>query len=166
MTKTFALALTSLALSGCGPAANPNDAGSDAFVASAVDASVGTDAASATVDAGNDTGPAATACADSAFIDLTGGSANDRMVMVPRGTLTFDNPCITIRAGQAVMFMWDFGAHPLAPGVPGAHHVDPSPIVAQSTGSLYEPTFPTAGDYPYYCTRHTGPMRGVVRVVP
>lgn len=163
MPKTLALTLTTLALMACGPAATAEDAGNDAF--RAVDASV--DAASPAMnDAGNDTGAAATACAASAFLDLTGGTANDRMVMVPRGTLTFDNPCITIRAGQAVMFMWDFSAHPLAPGVPGAHHVDPSPIVAQSSGSLYEPTFPTAGDYPYYCTRHTGPMRGVVRVVP
>ena len=146
------------ALSACGTTAN-TDAGTDAFAA-VVDASTVT-----TSDAGNDTGAAAPVCAESAFIDLTAAPANDRMIMVQRGTLTFDNPCITIRAGQAVMFMWDFTAHPLAPGNPGGP-ADASPIAAQTTGSLYTPTFPAAGDFPYYCTRHPGPMRGIVRVVP
>lgn len=160
---TIALGLAPAALYGCG---GSDPATPDAALAA--DAASGSDAAS-----GDDTGPASTAlhgCEESDFIDLTTGPADSRMVMVPRGTTRFDFPCITIRAGQAVMFMWDFAAHPLAPGVaPGQTGMgtEPSPIEPQSTGELYEPVFPTAGDYPYYCTLHHGAgMVGVVRVLP
>jgi plastocyanin len=116
-------------------------------------------------------GPATHDCEEADFVDLTAGDADSRMIMVPSGTSTFDQPCITIRAGQSVMFMWDFAAHPLeagvAPGHPG-ESTEPTPIEPQTTGSLYTVAFPTAGDYAYYCTVHfhsTG-MYGVVRVVP
>lgn len=124
-------------------------------------------------DAGTDAGggpPATHDCAEADFVDLTAGAADDRMIMVPRGTYTFDNPCITIRAGQAVMFMWDFSMHPLmagvAPGHPGTSDA-PTPIVSQATGVLYEPTFPDPGSYAFYCGNHFhSGMYGVVRVVP
>lgn len=109
-------------------------------------------------------------CAEADFEDLTGGTADDRMIMVPRGTLTFDHPCITIREDQAVMFMWDFAAHPLmagvAPGHPGESDL-PTPITAQTTGALYEVAFPDPGNYAFYCGTHFhSGMYGVVRVVP
>jgi len=92
------------------------------------------------------------------------------MIMVPRGTTTFDHPCMTISAGQAVMFMWDFSMHPLVAGVAPGHTgtgTEPSPIVSQTTGELYEPAFPAAGDYPFHCGTHGhGGMYGVVRVLP
>jgi plastocyanin len=107
-------------------------------------------------------------CGGSDFVDLTASAPDDRMIMVPRGTFTFDNPCITISAGQAVMFMWDFAMHPLQPGVAPGHPgtgTEPSPIVARTTGALYEVTFPAAGDYPFYCgTHYHSGMYGVVRV--
>lgn len=162
MSPRFALALA-LALAGCGsssPGADAGTPGTDAGTA-------GTDAP-AEIDGG---GAVVThGCGDSDFVDLTGGTPDDRMIMVPRGTRTLDQPCITISAGQAVMFMWDFAMHPLQPGVAPGHPgtgTEPSPIVAQTSGALYEATFPAAGDYPFYCgvDYHSG-MYGVVRVVP
>lgn len=93
------------------------------------------------------------------------------MIMVPSGTSLFDQPCITIRAGQSVMFMWDFSAHPLAPGVAPGHpgtSSEPTPIEPRSTGALFTPVFPGPGDYAYYCSTHfhSNAMYGVVRVVP
>jgi plastocyanin len=92
------------------------------------------------------------------------------MVMVPPGTFEFDFPCMTIRAGQDVMFMWDFADHPLRSGIaPGETGVgtEPSPIEPQDTGSLYTETFSTPGFYPYFCEAHSDlAMFGVIRVVP
>jgi len=145
-----------------------------------VDAGVEPDAGPVAVDAGPvevDAGPAEAdagapvaalnGCADADFLDLRAATANDRMIMVPRGTNTFDNPCITIAPGQEAIFMWDFASHPLAPGAaPGqSGGTEPSPIVPQTSGALYTVAFPTAGDYPYYCTLHASSgMTGVVRV--
>lgn len=128
---------------------------------------------------GSDSGPAVDApmagpplhdCQEADFVDRTTGADDTRMVMVPTGTTEFDPPCMTIRAGQSVMFMWDFSAHPLgvgvAPGHPGTS-TTPTPIEPQTTGMLYTVAFPDAGDYAYYCTTHFhSGMLGVVRVVP
>jgi plastocyanin len=122
---------------------------------------------------GNDAGPPGPTlhgCSNADFVDRTAGSDDSRMIMVPNGTLSFDFPCMTIRAGQAVMFMWDFVDHPLEPGVaPGeeGQGTEPSPILPQETGSLYTATFDTPGTYPFYCTvHHDASMVGVIRVVP
>jgi plastocyanin len=162
LTPTPSIVLA-LALGACSASTPATDAGPVATDAGPT----GTDTG-ASADAGGV--PALHGCAEADFIDLRAGTPDDRMIMVPTGTLMFDFPCITISAGQAVMFMWDFALHPLAPGVaPGrtGTGTEPSPIVAQSTGMLYEPVFPTAGDYPFYCTlHHAGAMVGVVRVLP
>ena len=109
-------------------------------------------------------------CGEADFLDRTAGTDDSRMIMVPRGTTRFDYPCMTIRAGQSVMFMWDFASHPLAPGVaPGQSGTgtEPTPIPVQTTGELTTIAFPTAGDYPYYCSaHHAAGMVGVVRVLP
>lgn len=116
-------------------------------------------------------GPATHDCEEADFLDLTAGSDDSRMIMVPTGTTMFDQPCITIREGQSVMFMWDFSMHPLgagvAPGHPGTS-TEPTPIEPQTSGSLYTALFPSAGDYAFYCETHfhTDAMYGVVRVVP
>lgn len=142
-----------------------------------VDAGGGTDAntvdAAAVADSGPpDTGvaPALHGCAESDFVDVRGGTQDDRMIMVLNGTTTFDYPCMTISAGQSVMFMWDFAMHPLTPGVaPGetGTGTEPSPIQPQSSGVVYTPAFPTAGNYPFYCSNDfASGMMGVVRVLP
>lgn len=142
----------------------------------------GTDAGGTSNDAGNDAGASVDSgppdtgapaplngCAEADFIDLRTATADGRMIMVPRGTSTFEMPCITISASQEVMFMWDFSLHPLvagaAPGTTGG--ATPSPIQPQTTGMLYTVAFPNAGDYPFYCSNHVSSgMMGVVRVMP
>ena len=103
------------------------------------------------------------------YVDQTMGTSNDRMIMTRGSTNTFDYPCMTIRAGQSVMFMWTFSRHPLAPGVaPGASGTAPdmTPILPHNTGTLYTVRFPTTGIYPFYCTAHPDAMKGAVMVVP
>jgi plastocyanin len=158
-----AVLLSMMLIVACGSAPGGTDSGPDPGTdAPVVDTSTG----------GVDSGGVAAVhdCAEADFEDLTGGTADDRMIMVPRGTFTFDHPCITIREDQAVMFMWDFAAHPLmagvAPGHPGESDL-PTSITAQTTGALYEVAFPDPGNYAFYCGTHFhSGMYGVVRVVP
>lgn len=162
------LIATVLVLASCGGSSSGTDSGSGI-----TDSGGGNDAAVEVDSAAEvDSGPVATHdCGDADFIDQTAGTADDRMIMVPRGTTTFDFPCMTIRAGQSVMFMWDFTMHPLAaggvaPGHPGTG-TTPSPIEARTSGVVYDVAFPSPGDYPFYCeTHHHSGMVGVVRVVP
>ncbi|MBX7191951.1 MAG: hypothetical protein K1X94_07835 [Sandaracinaceae bacterium] len=167
LVPSLVLALLGVVPLGCG-GGDATDASVGRDAPSAPDAPSATDAASSS----DDTGAVAAlhGCEEGDFQDLRSGPPDSRMVMVPRGTLTFDNPCITISVGQSVMFMWDFAAHPLAPGVaPGMSGTgtEPSPIEPQSSGALYEPAFPAPGVYPYYCTlHHASGMVGVVRVEP
>src|SRR6185369_6086125 len=99
--------MASLSLVACGGSTSPgNDGGVDS----------GTPDAGSVADAGPpDTGvaPALHGCAESDFVDVRSGTQDDRMIMVLNGTTTFDYPCMTISAGQSVMFMWDFAVHPL-----------------------------------------------------
>ncbi len=170
MKITYALPLIVLAFAACG---DSDPVAADA--ATAVDSSMPIDTGTPTADAGQplDEGVSLAAlhdCRESDFVDLTAEPTDERMIMVPRGTFMFDKPCMTIRAGQSVMFMWDFTTHPLvggvAPGHPGAG-TEPNPIVSQSSGALYDQAFAAAGDYPFYCGMHFhSGMMGVVRVVP
>jgi plastocyanin len=108
-------------------------------------------------------------CAESNFVDQTAGTNNDRMIMTRGTTSAFDYPCMTIRAGQSVIFMWAFSRHPLAPGLAPGETGTPSemsPIAAHNTGSVYTVRFPSAGVFPFFCSVHPGTMKGVVRVVP
>lgn len=140
----------------------------DHDAATSHDDATGHDAA-ADAPADGATGKALHGCADGRFVDRSGGTEDDRMIMATRSNL-YDPPCMMIRAGQAVMFMSSFTSHPLAPGVaPGQSGAGttPSPIRMRTTGTVYNVTFPTAGDYPFYCTYHAGGgMYGVVRVMP
>jgi plastocyanin len=157
MNRATSLVL-SFVLGGCGGASPP---GSDAGGAR-LDAPAAADAPAA--------GAATHDCEEDDFVDRTGGDDESRMIMVPSGTTQFDYPCMTVRAGQSVMFMWRFDAHPLAPGIAPGHPGDgtePSPIEARATGALYTVPFPTAGEYPFYCSTHfDSGMLGVVRVLP
>lgn len=175
-------------LAGCGsetPAATP-DAASAPDVAATPDAASTPDAMStpdvtATPDAPS--APDATAdgsatdvpavpvlhgCTAAMYVDQTGGTANDRMIMTQGTSNAFDYPCMTIRAGQGVMFMWAFSRHPLAPGLaPGEAGMAPdmTPITPFNTGSVHTITFRTPGLYPFYCTAHPSTMKGVIQVL-
>jgi hypothetical protein len=145
-------------VSACGPTPAPGaDAGSQTDAAREADAG---------------TGSALHGCSEASFVDRTAGADDDRMIMIPRGTMTLDLPCMTIRAGQSAMFMWDFAMFPLSAGVAPGHQSEgtgtaPSPIQTQSSGSVYSVAFPTQGTYPFYTTLPTPPsIYGVVRVVP
>jgi plastocyanin len=170
MGRVMMVACAMVVLGAC---SNGGSGGTDAGGAGdtgAADTGGAGDTGAADTGAMADSGPGPlNGCAETAFIDLRAGGPDSRMIMVPRGTNTFDMPCITISAGQAVEFMWDFALHPLAAGpVPGTTGGAAStPIQPQTTGALYTVTFPDAGDYPFYCATHyaTG-MAGVVRVVP
>ena len=171
MSRRLALALAlALTVSACGSTTGGTDGGPGPGTDTGGSADTG---GGADTSGGTDTGPVGPPvhdCAEADFEDLTAGTSDDRTIMVPAGTFVFDSPCITIRAAQAVRFMWDFSMHPLAGGVAPGHpgtSSEPNPIVAQTTGALYEPTFPTAGNYPFYCATHFhSGMMGVVRVVP
>lgn len=175
-----------LSLSACGssestPATTPDagtaDTGSPADVSAPVDVAIVTDTPAATdvgaaVDAPAEADAGAVAalngCTSDLYVDQTGGTANDRMIMTRGSTNTFDFPCMTIRAGQAVMFMWTFSRHPLAPGLaPGEAGTEPpsTPIQPFSSGSVHSITFRTPGFYPFHCTNHSGAMKGTIQVL-
>lgn len=105
-------------------------------------------------------------CNTADFIDRT-ASAAIRTVTFGVGGFTYSPKCITIAAGQQVMFSGTFASHPLRPGV-GATATAGSPnnpIMATSAGTTASFTFPTAGMYPYNCQFHDGSgMNGVVKV--
>lgn len=105
-------------------------------------------------------------CNTADFVDRTATTAI-RTVTFGVGGFTYSPKCITIAAGQQVMFSGTFTSHPLRPGV-GATATAGSPnnpIMATSTGTTASFTFPTAGMYPYNCQLHDGSgMNGVVKV--
>ena len=107
-------------------------------------------------------------CGPDDYVDQTMGSDSDRMIMTTNAG-TFDYPCMTILAGQAVEFMWRFATYPLEPGLAPSHAGDkagtePTPIASHKTGSLYTVTFPNPGFYPFYVPGHDG-LVGVVQVL-
>ncbi|TAK29333.1 MAG: hypothetical protein EPO40_10585 [Myxococcaceae bacterium] len=174
--------LLALTLSACGSSestpsttadAGAADTGAIADVSAPVDVATVTDAPAAT-DAGTpaeaDSGTVAAlhGCTSDRYVDQTGGTASDRMIMTRGNTSTFDFPCMTIRAGQAVQFMWAFSRHPLAPGLaPGEAGTEPpsTPIQPFSSGTVHSITFRTPGFYPFHCTNHPGAMKGVIQVL-
>ena len=102
------------------------------------------------------------------FTDLSGSSATRTITFV---TPTYTPNCATISAGQAVMFSGDFVLHPLTPGrAPSRPLTDnasatPNPITVTNTGTTASFTFPTAGDYGFFCAVHESlGMYGVIRV--
>lgn len=174
--------LLALSLSACGssestPAtstdAGPTDTGGTPDVSAPVDVAAVTDtpvAADVGAPAETDSGGVAAlnGCTSDLYVDQSGGTASDRMIMTRGSTNAFESPCMTIRAGQAVQFMWTFSRHPLAPGLaPGEAGTEPpsTPIQPFSSGSVHSITFRTPGFYPFHCTNHPGAMKGVIQVL-
>jgi plastocyanin len=111
--------------------------------------------------------PVFNGCTTAMFMDQSAQAAS-RAVAFPNGNLTYSPKCILINAGQAVTFNGAFSGHPLKPGAAGVATAGSpnNPIPANTnTGTTLAVTFPTAGDYPYFCSLHDGSgMNGVVRV--
>lgn len=123
--------------------------------------SADTDAGSGSTGSGGMNG-----CKAASYTDASTGTANDRMIMISSGA--FDMPCMTIAAGQSVMFMWDLATYPLEPGLSPAHTTDtagtaPSPITEKTSGSIATIKFAAAGMYPFYVKGHNT-MSGVIEV--
>ena len=138
------------------------DAGTDAGTHDAGSADAGTDAG--TADAGSDAGTASlNGC--TTYTDHTGAS-DSRVIAF--ANFQYTPPCMKILAGQTVTFSGSFGGHPLMPGVPSSTTGTSSPnnpITAASSGSTLAVTFPTTGDYGYYCNFHFGNgMYGAIEV--
>ena len=57
------------------------------------------------------------------YMDMSKGTDSDRMIMMNQAG-AFDMPCMTIVAGQSVMFMWDLAMDPISPGVAPSHAGD------------------------------------------
>ena len=174
----FASKLSVLAFVGSSAAACAGTTGTDAGntpdvlvdTGTSVDVVTSTDSASDDASSNDaDTTPVINACTSDVYMDMSTGTAGDRMIML-NGAHQFDMPCMTINAGQAVMFMWAFSSYPIAPGVAPSHASDPpgaspSPIQPHMSGSVYTVTFPTAGFYPFYVVGHDASgLMGVIQV--
>jgi len=108
-----------------------------------------------------------------ACVDRTAASA-DRNVyfggLNGSGALAYLPTCMIVSAGQTVTFQGDFTMHPLSKGtvsdLDAGSPNSPFPSPAHDAGSApFDVTFPTAGDYPYWCTIHFREnMNGTVQV--
>jgi hypothetical protein len=152
----------------CGGGSTPmSDAASDG--GGSQDVATPTDAG-ATEDVAAEAGvPVINACTSDVYMDMSTGSASDRMIMMTSSG-QFDMPCMTIAAGQSVMFMWNLTTYPIAPGVAPSHMSDPAgsapnPIQMHASGSVYTVPFATAGFYPFYVPGHDADgLMGVIQV--
>lgn len=96
--------------------------------------------------------------------------SSDNIVRFPGPA--YSPSCLEITVGDTVRWTGNFEEHPLSPGRAPSRPEDPmgspnNPIVYTDSGNLATVVFPSAGDYPYYCTSHDYlGMFGVVRVSP
>jgi len=109
-------------------------------------------------------------CEADAYEDRTEDGA-ERVIAIARDGLTFTPKCMTLAAGQSVVWEGNLSAHPLAPGNPSDERAGSpdNPIEPTSSGDSVEFRFEKPGIYPYYCSVHafgTGQgMAGVVQVL-
>ena len=83
-------------------------------------------------------------------------------------TYTYSPSCMIIAAGQTVTFQGDFSMHPLARGTVSDADAgspdNPIPVPPTDGGTSLDVTYPTVGNFPYYCTQHTAEaMNGTVQ---
>jgi plastocyanin len=83
------------------------------------------------------------------------------VVVGPNGDDRYEPKTVTIRAGDTVKWVWLSGGHSLASGngSPDGLFCAPSDtscgnVQTLSNGTTYLRTFPAAGTFPYYCTKH------------
>lgn len=119
---------------------------------------------------GDDTTADASSTGGSSFPETNGcdpAAAEDHSADGPDVTVNFganagnqniyDPACITISAGQNVVFKGNFVGHNLEGGTATAGALTPdasSPIPTTKSGAEVSVPFPTAGSYPYYCIQH------------
>ena len=148
-----------LVATACGPMAPGNTgAGGDAGDAGAPSG----DAASVA------RGDTSTALHDCTVFDDRSGAAAMREVHFhsPR----YAPRCMSITAGQEVLFMGEMATYALQPGVAPSRAGDQgasaaNPIPASATGEYVTVTFPAPGMYPFYApTFEAGGMYGVIQV--
>lgn len=103
--------------------------------------------------------------------DFVDESAEDGDRTIAFSGTSYTPSCLQIAAGQTVTWEGTFSSHPLTAGVAPSREGDPegsanNPIPeATNTGESLDVTFPTAGDYPFYCSIHQGAgMYGVIHV--
>ena len=80
------------------------------------------------------------------------------------GGTTFTPDPVFIAPGDTVEWTWDFGGHSVTSGTPAV----PDGMFdsgLQAAGFIFSFTFPSAGTFPYFCTRHGAMMTGTVNVV-
>jgi plastocyanin len=81
----------------------------------------------------------------------------------PFGT-TFSPDPVFIAPGDTVEWVWDASGHSVTSGtVPVPDGMFDTGL--QSAGFIFSFTFPSAGTFPYFCTRHLAMMTGTVNVV-
>jgi len=145
--------LATLTLAACGGSSpSGTDAGgTDAFMASAVDANNGAFVSLAPCAAATD------------YVQDTTG-AN---VVTFGASFAYTPRCIHIPTGDQVTFTGDFAIHPLHASTRGTAG-NPIPATSTSTSASVLVAFPSAGFYPYYCAVHGADngvgMAGVVWV--
>jgi len=100
-------------------------------------------------------------CTDADYDDLTAATATREIEN--KGSTAYKPACIIINEGQSVTFKVNQTEHPTEAGKKdGTLDASPnSPIADVVDGTPI--TFPTAGNFPYFCTIHA-PMLGVIRV--
>jgi len=101
---------------------------------------------------------------------IRGESGSERTVLFGGDLgLSYSPRCMTITAGESVEFKGAFATHPIAAGTSPSTPSEGStsnPIATPEAGTTdMTYTFPTAGQYPYYCQHHfDAGMAGVIRV--
>ncbi len=168
MRSSFGILVLAASLAACSSTSTTSSGGTGATGSGTDGGTEADDAGGADIDAGSGATSSGgmNGCKATAYMDVTTGTANDRMIMISGGK--FDYPCMTILAGQSVMFMWDLATYPLEPGLSPDHTADPAgaastPITEKKSGSIATIKFPTAGMYPYYAKGHAT-MTGVIEV--
>lgn len=163
-----------LSVAGCGETASGGadaggpraDAGSNTVQDSGTVSDAGrADAGGSVTDAGSTT-PIFNNCQEASFVDHKADATTTVMFGGELGN-NYSPRCIVITTGHGVAYTGPFQFHPLSKGTPGNTSAGSasSPIASTISGTAATFTFPTEGEFPFFCTVHgSSGMNGVVRV--
>lgn len=97
-------------------------------------------------------------CEEASAVDMTAAS---EVAIAFGGDLgnAYEPACVRIKSGTAVTWTGSFATHPMRPGTvdPATGQTTPdtsSPIEATTEGDSATFTFPSAGEFPYFCVPH------------
>ena len=107
-------------------------------------------------------------CSYDTAVDMT-NMANVVVSDVAAWDFDHNTICIIVSTGTTLTWNGDFTVHPLAGGVsPDENGASPITVAAAGANGngmgTVDATLNLGGDYPYFCTVHTGIMRGVIYV--